>query len=60
MMMIGDSTSICEQVQAYFDAGLDGMIFNIMPNARPEEVRQLGQALSQRFGAEPPVGTGAI
>jgi F420-dependent oxidoreductase-like protein len=60
MIHLGDAASICDQIQPYFDAGLDGMIFNMMRNARPEEVRQLGQALSQRFGAQPPVGTGAI
>jgi alkanesulfonate monooxygenase SsuD/methylene tetrahydromethanopterin reductase-like flavin-dependent oxidoreductase (luciferase family) len=50
-VIVGDAGSIGDQVQPFFDAGLDGMIFNLMPNATPEEVREVGQALSQRFGA---------
>jgi alkanesulfonate monooxygenase SsuD/methylene tetrahydromethanopterin reductase-like flavin-dependent oxidoreductase (luciferase family) len=47
---VGDPDSICEQVQPYFDAGIDGMIFN-MPDAQDiAPVRLAGAALSAAFG----------
>jgi F420-dependent oxidoreductase-like protein len=49
-MIVGDASSIGDQVQPYFDAGLNGMIFNLMLNAIPEEVREVGEVLSRRFG----------
>jgi len=51
-MMVGDASSIADQVQPHFDAGLNGMIFNLMPNAMPEEVREVGEVLSRRFGGK--------
>jgi F420-dependent oxidoreductase-like protein len=50
--VVGDPSSIGDQVQPYFDAGLNGMIFNLMPNAMPEEVREVGEVLSRRFGEQ--------
>jgi F420-dependent oxidoreductase-like protein len=48
--VVGDPSSIGDQVQPYFDAGLNGMIFNLVPNAMPEEVREVGEVLSRRLG----------
>jgi F420-dependent oxidoreductase-like protein len=49
-VFVGDPDSICEQVQPYFDAGIDGMIFN-MPDAQDiAPVRLAGAALSAAFG----------
>jgi alkanesulfonate monooxygenase SsuD/methylene tetrahydromethanopterin reductase-like flavin-dependent oxidoreductase (luciferase family) len=49
-VFVGDPDAICEQVQAYFDAGIDGMIFN-MPDAQDiVPVRLAGAALSAAFG----------
>jgi len=50
--IVGDPSSIGDQVQPYFDAGLNGIIFNLMSNAMPEEVREVGEVLSRRFGGK--------
>ncbi len=49
-VIAGDPDAVCEQVQAYLDAGLDGLIFN-MPDAQElEPVRLAGRTLSQVLG----------
>jgi F420-dependent oxidoreductase-like protein len=50
-VVAGDGDEVCEQVGAYLDAGLDGLIFN-MPDAQDlEPVRLAGQTLTAAFGA---------
>jgi F420-dependent oxidoreductase-like protein len=50
--VIGDPDAVCEQVDTYLAAGLDGLIFN-MPDAQDlEPVRLAGQTLS-RVSARP-------
>ena len=47
MLLIGDEAAILEAVQAYLDAGLDGLIFN-MPDAHDlEPVEMAGAMLSK-------------
>ena len=47
---VGDPDGVSEQVGAYLDAGLDGLIFN-MPDAQDlEPVRLAGETLSKAFG----------
>jgi F420-dependent oxidoreductase-like protein len=49
-MAVGDPDSVCEQVAEYFEAGLNGMIFN-MPDAQDiDPVRLAGTALEAAFG----------
>jgi alkanesulfonate monooxygenase SsuD/methylene tetrahydromethanopterin reductase-like flavin-dependent oxidoreductase (luciferase family) len=49
-VMAGDPAGVGEQVAAYLDAGLDGMVFN-MPDAQDlEPVRLAGATLSAAFG----------
>jgi F420-dependent oxidoreductase-like protein len=40
-----------DAVQAFIDAGLDGLIFNMPPGSSPEEVDRAGRTLTERFGA---------
>ncbi|HEX6313157.1 MAG TPA: LLM class F420-dependent oxidoreductase [Acidimicrobiia bacterium] len=46
---VGTEDEIVEQVAAFVDAGLDGLIFNL-PFAPPEQVRRVGALLTARFG----------
>ncbi len=49
-MVVGDPDSVSEQVAAYLDAGLDGLIFN-MPEAQDiDPVRLAGRTLAAAFG----------
>ena len=48
--MAGDPDAICEQVAAYLDAGLDGLIFNMDDAQDIEPVRLAGKTLSAAFG----------
>jgi F420-dependent oxidoreductase-like protein len=55
-VMAGDPDAIVEQVAAHFDAGLDGIVFNL-PSARPlEHVALAGETLTSAFGG---LGAGA-
>ena len=46
----GHPDQVCEQVQAYLDAGLDGLVFN-MPDAQDlDPVRLAGRTLTDAFG----------
>jgi F420-dependent oxidoreductase-like protein len=48
-VVCGDPDAVCEQVAAYLDAGLDGMIFNL-GDASPDTVRLAGTTLARAFG----------
>ena len=48
-VVAGDPDSVCEQVAAYFDAGLDGMVFNMHDAQDLEPVRLAGKTLSTAF-----------
>ena len=47
---MGDPDSVCEQLAKYFDAGLDGMIFNMHDAQDLEPVRLAGKTLGTAFG----------
>ncbi len=47
-VVAGDPDAVCEQVAAYLDAGLDGMIFNL-DDTRPDTVRLAGATLVRAF-----------
>jgi F420-dependent oxidoreductase-like protein len=44
-VVVGDPDSVCEQLAGYFDAGLDGMIFNMHDTQDLEPVRLAGKTL---------------
>ncbi len=44
-LVVGDPDSVCEQLGGYFDAGLDGMIFNMHDAQDLEPVRLAGKTL---------------
>ncbi len=46
----GDPDAVCEQVAAYLDAGLDGMVFNMHGAQDLEPVRLAGTTLASAFG----------
>lgn len=46
----GDPDAVCEQVAAYLDAGLDGMVFNMHGAEELDPVRLAGATLSEAFG----------
>lgn len=50
---VGDPDAVAGQVQAFFDAGLDGLIFNLPAGSPPEDVAFAGRTLVERFGAGP-------
>ena len=59
MLLIGDEAAILESVQAYLDAGLDGMIFNLPDSHDLEPVEMAGAMLSKvllRRCSRPPAG----
>ena len=47
----GLADEVGDAVQAFIDAGLDGLIFNMPPGSTPEEVERAGRTLTERFGA---------
>ena len=47
----GFADQVGDAVQAFIDAGLDGLIFNMPPGSTPEEVERAGRTLTERFGA---------
>jgi F420-dependent oxidoreductase-like protein len=49
-MVVGDPDSVSEQVAAYLDAGLDGLIFNMPEAADIDPVRLAGRTLAAAFG----------
>jgi F420-dependent oxidoreductase-like protein len=48
-VVAGDPDAVCEQLSAYFDAGLDGLIFNMHDAQDLEPVRLAGETLSRAF-----------
>jgi F420-dependent oxidoreductase-like protein len=50
MFIAGVADAVGDAVQAYFDAGLDGLIFNMPPGSTPEDVELAGRTLTERFG----------
>jgi alkanesulfonate monooxygenase SsuD/methylene tetrahydromethanopterin reductase-like flavin-dependent oxidoreductase (luciferase family) len=51
MVTVGDPEAVVEQAAALFDAGLDGLVFN-MPDAHDlDAVALAGQTLTGAFGA---------
>ena len=53
-LIVGDVNSVVEQVGAYLDAGLDGLILAIRDLHDPEPVALIGEALTKAFGAHRP------
>ncbi|MGD0452273.1 MAG: LLM class F420-dependent oxidoreductase [Solirubrobacteraceae bacterium] len=49
-VVAGDPDAVCEQVDAYFEAGLDGLVFNMHDAKDLEPVRLAGQTLTRAFG----------
>jgi F420-dependent oxidoreductase-like protein len=47
---VGDPDTVCENVQAFFDAGINGIIFGAPADTSPEDVALAGHALTERFG----------
>ncbi len=46
-VVAGDPTRVAEEVRAYLDAGLDGMIFNVQDASDLETIALAGQTLSE-------------
>ncbi|MGA2925090.1 MAG: LLM class F420-dependent oxidoreductase [Solirubrobacteraceae bacterium] len=46
----GDPDAVCEQVGAYLEAGLDGLVFNLHDAQNLELVRLAGETLTKAFG----------
>ena len=51
MFICGLANAVGEAVQTFFDAGLDGLIFNMPPGSTPDDVERAGRTLTERFGA---------
>ena len=49
-VVAGDPDAVCEQVGAYLDAGLDGLVFNMHDAQDLEPVRLAGETLTNAFG----------
>jgi len=49
-VVAGDPDAVCEQVGAYLDAGLDGLVFNMYDAQDLEPVRLAGETLTAAFG----------
>jgi F420-dependent oxidoreductase-like protein len=50
MLTCGTADEIGDALQPFFDAGLDGLIFNMPAGSTPEMVELAGTALTERFG----------
>jgi F420-dependent oxidoreductase-like protein len=50
MMAIGGPEDIAEQVAPYFDAGLDGLIFNLTTKDDLDAIATVGEVLTKSFG----------
>ncbi len=50
MLTCGTADEIGDAVQPFFDAGLDGLIFNMPAGSTPEMVELAGKTLTERFG----------
>ncbi len=50
MLTCGTADEVGDAVQPFFDAGLDGLIFNMPAGSTPDMVELAGKALTERFG----------
>jgi F420-dependent oxidoreductase-like protein len=50
MLTCGTADEVGDAVQPFFDAGLDGLIFNMPAGSTPDMVELAGKALTKRFG----------
>jgi alkanesulfonate monooxygenase SsuD/methylene tetrahydromethanopterin reductase-like flavin-dependent oxidoreductase (luciferase family) len=50
MLICGTPDAVLEGVQAYVEAGADGLMFNMNPDTTPEQVERAGRLLTERFG----------
>ncbi len=50
MLTCGTADEIGDAVQPFFDAGLDGLIFNMPAGSTPKMVELAGKTLTERFG----------
>ena len=50
MLTCGTADEVGDAVQAYFDIGLDGLLFNMPAGSTPEDVELAGRTLTERFG----------
>ena len=50
MLICGDPEEVGDAVQAFVDAGIDGLIFSLPAGSTPEDVELAGRALTERFG----------
>jgi len=48
----GDPQGVGDMAQAFLDAGLDGLIFNMPTGSSPEDVVLAGRTLTERFGTD--------
>jgi len=48
-MIVGDADAVAEQVAAYLEAGLDGLIFNMHDAQQLEPVALAGRTLAAAF-----------
>ncbi len=46
----GDPDGVGDMAQAFFDVGLDGLIFNMPAGSTPEDVMLAGRTFTERFG----------
>ena len=49
-VILGDPDVVCEQISAYLDAGLDGLVFNMHDAQALDPVRLAGTTLTNAFG----------
>jgi len=48
----GDPDMVVEAAQRFFDAGLDGLLFNMPTGSTPEHVALAGRTLTEHFGSD--------
>jgi F420-dependent oxidoreductase-like protein len=48
----GDPEMVVEAAQRFFDAGLDGLLFNMPTGSTPEHVALAGRTLTEHFGSD--------
>jgi F420-dependent oxidoreductase-like protein len=49
MTTVGDPDTVCDEVRAYLDAGLDGLVFNMYDAHELDPVRLAGETLTAAF-----------
>jgi F420-dependent oxidoreductase-like protein len=53
MFTCGEPNEVGDALQEFFDAGLDGLLFNMPVGSTPADVERAGAALTGRFGSAP-------